>query len=136
MSGIPEIVLVDDENRVTQSLEREIRMAFGSEEFRITRFENPEEAAAYTAPPPDNLFLVISDLRMPHMSGSELLAKVRNQPLKCRRYCSPRIPILKTYKKPSPPPFKVFCSNLDEGGSRLRNFEARDIWTIRKQNNP
>jgi sigma-B regulation protein RsbU (phosphoserine phosphatase) len=72
-----ELVIVDDEPRVTQSLEREIRLEFGIEAFLITSFNNPEEALSYIKTRKDNVFLVISDLRMPQMNGSELLVLIR-----------------------------------------------------------
>jgi len=136
MSGIPEIVLVDDENRVTQSLEREIRMAFGSEEFRITRFENPEEAAAYTAPPPDNLFLVISDLRMPHMSGSELLAKVRESAPEVQTILLTAYSDIENIQKAISASIQsLLFKPWTREALASEISKARDIWTIRKQNN-
>jgi sigma-B regulation protein RsbU (phosphoserine phosphatase) len=77
MKALPEIVLVDDEVRVTQSLEREIRIAFGENTFRVTSINEPRQAEAYILAEQDGIFLVISDLRMPTMTGSELLARVR-----------------------------------------------------------
>lgn len=72
-----ELVIVDDEPRVTQSLEREIRLEFGAEAFQITSFNDPEGALAYIRTRKDAVFLVISDLRMPQMNGSELLVLIR-----------------------------------------------------------
>jgi sigma-B regulation protein RsbU (phosphoserine phosphatase) len=77
MTGRPEIVLVDDEPRVTQSLEREIRLEAGDDAFTITSFNNPENSISYITEHQDTVFLVISDLRMPEMNGSELLIKLR-----------------------------------------------------------
>ncbi|TCW61408.1 hypothetical protein C5O22_06200 [Treponema sp. J25] len=72
-----ELVLVDDESRVTEALEREIRHIFGDERFSIKAFNDPLISAKYIADNRDSVFLVISDLRMPAMSGSELLTLVR-----------------------------------------------------------
>jgi len=77
MSERPEIVLVDDEPRVTQSLEREIRLESGDDAFTITSFNNPEMSIPYIMDHQDTVFLVISDLRMPEMNGSELLLRLR-----------------------------------------------------------
>ncbi|HRU29897.1 MAG TPA: fused response regulator/phosphatase [Treponema sp.] len=72
-----EMVLVDDEFRVTDALVREIRLIFGNDTFAIKSFNDPVAAAEYIASHGDSIFLVISDLRMPVMSGSELLTFVR-----------------------------------------------------------
>ena len=77
MNEYPALVIVDDEKRVTQSLEREIRLEFGMEDFVIICFNNPLTALEYICDKRDQLFLVICDLRMPEMNGSEVLEKIR-----------------------------------------------------------
>jgi sigma-B regulation protein RsbU (phosphoserine phosphatase) len=72
-----ELVLVDDEERVSQALEREIRLAFKPAPFAIRSFSNPLEALDYVKGRKGSVFLVISDLRMPSMNGAELLTKIR-----------------------------------------------------------
>jgi len=72
------LIIVDDEERVTQSLEREIKLEFGSNAFEITTFTDPTEALSFIKENSDRIFLVISDLRMPEMNGSELLEKIRS----------------------------------------------------------
>jgi len=78
MSERPGLVIVDDETRVTQSLEREIRLEFGDETFETALFTDPAKALEFVKDNSDRLFLVIADLRMPGMSGSEFLEHVRS----------------------------------------------------------
>lgn len=77
MSVMCKMVIVDDEPRVTQSLEREIRLEFGHDTFSITCFNNATAALPYIQYHSEKIFLVISDLRMPDMNGSDFLAQVR-----------------------------------------------------------
>jgi len=77
MSERPGLVIVDDESRVTQSLEREIRLEFGDAAFEIATFNNPLRAIPFILENCEHIFLVISDLRMPEMNGSAFLEKIR-----------------------------------------------------------
>ncbi|WP_304221768.1 PP2C family protein-serine/threonine phosphatase [Gracilinema caldarium] len=77
MNEIYELVLVDDEIKVTEALEREIRLVFTGSQFSVKTFNDPVVSAEYIANHADTIFLVISDLRMPVMSGSDLLTFVR-----------------------------------------------------------
>lgn len=77
MESRPKIVIVDDEPKVTQSLEREIRLEFGDERFSVVCFNDPVEALPVIESNRDTVFLIISDLRMPGMNGGKFLAKVR-----------------------------------------------------------
>jgi len=77
METRPKIVIVDDEPKVTQSLEREIRLEFGDERFSVVCFNDPVEALPVIATTGESIFLVISDLRMPGMNGGSFLAKIR-----------------------------------------------------------
>jgi serine phosphatase RsbU (regulator of sigma subunit) len=78
MDTRPKIVIVDDEPKVTQSLEREIRLEFGDERFSVVCFNDPVEALPVIEANGGSIFLVISDLRMPGMNGGAFLAKVRD----------------------------------------------------------
>ncbi len=71
------LALVDDEPGITRSLEREIRLEFGHEAFEIVTFNNPVEALSWISDHRDEVFLVIADLRMPEMNGSDLLVRIR-----------------------------------------------------------
>ena len=64
------VLIVDDEARVLDSLEALLAM-----DYRVLRAERPEVALALLAAEP--VALVISDQRMPGMTGTELLARCR-----------------------------------------------------------
>lgn len=71
-----ELLIVDDELRVTKALEREIRLLFPPESFAISTFANPVTSLDYMEVHGENVFMVISDLRMPEMNGAELLERI------------------------------------------------------------
>ena len=71
-----ELVIVDDEPRVTKALERELRLQFTPDRFAISTFANPVESLNYLQSHGENVFMVISDLRMPEMNGAELLERI------------------------------------------------------------
>jgi phosphoserine phosphatase RsbU/P len=79
MDERPELVIVDDEPRVYQSLEREIKLEFGDGLFGISCFSRPAEALPHLRERSSSVFLVISDLRMPEMSGSDFLSIVGSE---------------------------------------------------------
>jgi adenylate cyclase len=64
------VLIVDDETRVLDSLEALLAM-----DYRILRAERPQAALELLAAEP--VALVISDQRMPGMSGTELLSRCR-----------------------------------------------------------
>jgi phosphoserine phosphatase RsbU/P len=70
------IMLVDDEPSILNSLKREL-FDWCSEKFiEIIKFTNPE-IALDSLEQEKEVFLVISDLRMPEMLGSDLLLKIQ-----------------------------------------------------------
>ena len=73
-----ELVIVDDEVRVTESLSREIRLELGEGDFTVSKFTDPLEAIPYIEKNHTNIFLVITDLRMPNLKGSELIKQVHS----------------------------------------------------------
>lgn len=77
MQSAPELVVVDDEPRVANALKLEIGLEFPSAPFSIRTFNDAASCAEHVREHPDSVFLVISDLRMPGMNGSELLARIR-----------------------------------------------------------
>ncbi len=77
VAQLPELVIVDDEVRVGASLERELSLEFAERPFSVRVFTDPRECVDWVSSHPEGVFLVISDLRMPGMNGSDLLAKVR-----------------------------------------------------------
>jgi class 3 adenylate cyclase len=70
MSDQATVLIVDDEVRVLDSLEALLAM-----DYRVLRAERPEEALGLLAH--EEVALVISDQRMPGMTGTELLARCR-----------------------------------------------------------
>lgn len=74
-----QIVLVDDEAQVVQALKREIFLANPQSDYEVLGFTHPAEALNYVDNHSSTVFLVISDLRMPEMKGSEFLVRMRNK---------------------------------------------------------
>ena len=68
MTAEATILIVDDEPRVLDSLEALLAM-----DYRVLRAERPEAALGLLAG--EDVALVISDQRMPGMSGTELLSR-------------------------------------------------------------
>jgi diguanylate cyclase (GGDEF)-like protein len=78
-SGKPTVLFVDDEVRVLRSLQR----VLGDKPFRMLTAESADEALLLLSR--ERVDVMISDERMPGMSGSELLAEVKNRyPEVCR----------------------------------------------------
>ncbi len=73
------VLLVDDDLGVLQSLVRRWR----KESFRLRTATSAEDALGLLAAAP--IDLIVSDCRMPGMSGSELLAQVARQYPNCIR---------------------------------------------------
>ena len=73
-----QLVIIDDEQRVTKALEREIRIKHPEIEFSIKTFQNPLQGLEYIKNNQESVFMVISDLRMPGMNGAELLEQIRS----------------------------------------------------------
>ena len=72
------IILVDDEQSILNSLIRELMDWCSDKKIEIISFTNPVEA--FNALEIEReVFLVISDLRMPEMLGSDLLLKIRDK---------------------------------------------------------
>lgn len=72
------VVLVDDEQWIVTGLKKILENRYPA--ITIQTFTDPREAAAHMGEnPPD---LLITDIRMPHMSGMELLAQMREAGLK------------------------------------------------------
>jgi sigma-B regulation protein RsbU (phosphoserine phosphatase) len=72
------IMLVDDEKSILNSLKRELMDWCSDKKIEIISFTNPiEDFDALEIE--KEVFLVISDLRMPEMLGSDLLLKIREK---------------------------------------------------------
>lgn len=72
------IMLVDDEQSILNSLKRELMDWCSDNKIEIISFTNPIEAFNALETEVD-VFLVISDLRMPEILGSDLLLKIRDK---------------------------------------------------------
>lgn len=70
------IMLVDDEASILNSLKRELYDWCSEKTIEIIKFTNPLEALE-SLKVEKEVFLVISDLRMPEMLGSDLLLKIQ-----------------------------------------------------------
>ncbi len=70
------IILVDDEASILNSLKRELYDWCLEKTIEIIKFTNPVEAFQSLEHEKD-VFLVVSDLRMPEMLGSDLLLKIK-----------------------------------------------------------
>ena len=70
------IMLVDDEASILNSLKRELYDWCLEKEIEIIKFTNPLEALE-SLEVEKEVFLVISDLRMPEMLGSDLLLNIQ-----------------------------------------------------------
>lgn len=72
------IMLVDDEASILNSLKRELSDWCNENKIEIIKFLNPIEALE-SLELEKEVFLVISDLRMPEMLGSDLLLKIQER---------------------------------------------------------
>ncbi|HAP43462.1 MAG: hypothetical protein A2087_02075 [Spirochaetes bacterium GWD1_61_31] len=72
-----DLVIVDDEPQVTAALTREIGLRYPAGSVTLCPFNDPRSALAYVQDKGDQVFMVISDLRMPGLSGAELLEAIR-----------------------------------------------------------
>ncbi|MCK4543164.1 MAG: fused response regulator/phosphatase [Spirochaetales bacterium] len=70
------ILLVDDEKNVVRALKRELMDWAISEDITFLSAESGDEALEILEKNHDSIILIISDLRMPIMKGSDLLLKV------------------------------------------------------------
>lgn len=71
----PQIVLVDDDRRVLESLQRTLRP---HSQWQVRTFECPREALAYLQA--EGADTIISDLRMPFIDGLQLLGLLQQSP--------------------------------------------------------
>jgi sigma-B regulation protein RsbU (phosphoserine phosphatase) len=69
----PLLLLVDDDIQVLRALEREIRLSMDHLGFNVLGFDDPYNCLDFLREEGSRVFLLISDLRMPRMRGSELL---------------------------------------------------------------
>lgn len=72
----PLLVLVDDDIQVLRALEREIRLSLDHLGFAVLGFDDSLNCLDFLEAESHRVFLLISDLRMPRMRGSDLLERV------------------------------------------------------------
>ncbi len=78
----PKVLVVDDEPQVLVALQDLLE-----DEFDVTVTDEPAHALRLAEQDPD-IAVVISDQRMPHMTGTELLSKVRQHSSAARILCT------------------------------------------------
>lgn len=71
------ILVVDDEPEIAESLADFLTQKEG---YRVTQKENGREAIRFLQSAPDDVDLILLDMRMPHLSGLEVLAWIRRHP--------------------------------------------------------
>lgn len=70
------VLLVDDEPNILRALRREILMALGTREVTVLTASSGSECLGILAELHTSVTLLISDFRMPEMSGAELVQRV------------------------------------------------------------
>lgn len=83
-AGARRLLLLDDEEVVRRATERMLRRAG----WEVVAFGDPREAAQYAEAKGDKLACILTDLSMPHMTGLEFAARVRE--------AHPELPIVLT----------------------------------------
>jgi len=135
MSTKLQIILVDDEPKVTQSLEREIRLEFGDELFFIATYNNPEHALQYAKENKDSVFLVISDLRMPEMNGATFLTLVRESCPDAQTILLTAFTDIDSIQHAISASIQSLLFKPWEKESLVAEIiKARDIWSLKKEN--
>jgi len=71
-----QILLIDDEPNILKALSREIGFWASDKDLEIHAFKTPIDAMRHLQIHHEEVFLVISDLRMPLMKGSDLLQTI------------------------------------------------------------
>lgn len=71
------ILIIDDEPHILSALGREINQSDIKDSISVIKCESGEECLDYLKKSAENVFLVISDLRLNGISGSDLLIRVR-----------------------------------------------------------
>lgn len=73
------IAIIDDVKAVANSLKRELNLTARKNKlsFRITDFQDPIEGLRYVENSPVDL--VISDIKMPYMTGDKLVEKIKEK---------------------------------------------------------
>ena len=74
------ILLVDDEKDILQLFTEYL----SSNGFNIVSFQNPKAALNYFYQNESNCSIVITDYKMPQMSGIDLIKKIREKDINCK----------------------------------------------------
>lgn len=73
------ILVVDDENDIEDLFLQKFRHEIRSKEINFSFRNNGEDALTYLDQHKSEVFLILSDINMPGMSGIELLKKIKKQ---------------------------------------------------------
>ena len=127
------IVLVDDEVSITRSLIRELSDWGDGHGISFLAFQNPLEVLDALKESPD-VFLVISDLRMPEMLGSDLLLAIsKNFPDIITILLTGFSEIEEIMKAVKAGIFSYILKPWDEKYLLAEVQKALDLYTIRKE---
>lgn len=72
-------MLVDDEPAILKALQRELNVWSRQNQHQILSFTNAKDALAAIDETKGSVDLLVTDLRMPEMGGSDLLQRVREK---------------------------------------------------------
>lgn len=127
------IFLVDDEASITRSLIRELSDWGDNHDIGFTAFQNPLEVLDALQKTPD-VFLVISDLRMPEMLGSDLLLAIsKNFPDIITILLTGFSEVEEIMKAVKAGIFSYILKPWDEKYLRAEVQKALDLYTIKKE---
>ena len=99
------ILLVDDEKDILELFTEYL----SSNGFNIISFQNPLDALEYFYKNPNNCSLIITDYKMPQMSGLDFINKIREKDT----YCKIKTIMVSAYIKDNIPYDKSYTMKID-----------------------
>jgi len=100
------ILLVDDEKDILELFTEYL----SSNGFNIISFQNPLDALEYFYKNPNNCSLIITDYKMPQMTGLDLIHKIRKQDTDCKI----RTIVISAFIKDNLPYDKSYIKTVDK----------------------